>query len=78
MATYIGAAKGIKAMEKADTRHWTTRPQALRLLELTLKPGTYQIGVSSYAGTTAPKEATKILGNVIVPKSGKTIHTLKF
>jgi hypothetical protein len=78
MATYIGAAKGIKAMERADTRHWTTLPQALRLLELTLKPGTYQIGVSPYSGPAAPKEATKILGNVVVPKSGKSIHTLKF
>jgi hypothetical protein len=78
MATYIGASKGIKAMERADTRHWTTLPQALRLSELTLKPGNYQVAVSAYAGAAVPQEPMKVVGNIVVPNSGKTIHTIKF
>lgn len=74
MATYVGASKGISALEKADTRHWTTLPQAFRMMELNLAPGRYQVAIS-------PKVATdgkmKILGNIQVTESVKAIHTFK-
>lgn len=78
MAAYVGASKGIAALEKADTRHWTTLPQALRMMEFQLKPGTYQVGVGLYTGEAAPKQAAKILGDIVVDQSSKSIHTFKF
>ncbi len=73
MATYIGASKGIAAMEKADTRHWTTLPGALRMTELNLSAGTYQVAVAIKGDGNQ-----KILGNIQVNGSGKAIHTFKF
>lgn len=78
MATYIGASKGIAALEKADTRHWTTLPQAIRMTELSLAPGSYKIGLASYSQDTAPQAPTKILGDVVVNESGKSLHTFRF
>lgn len=75
MATYVGASKGISALEKADTRHWTTLPQAFRMMELNLAPGKYQIAVSSKADSS--EQNMKILGNVQVTESVKAIHTFK-
>jgi hypothetical protein len=76
MATYIASSKGIAAFEKADTRHWTTLPQAFRLSELLLTPGTYRIALSEHAkeGDSASR---KILGSIVVNGSGKEIHLFK-
>jgi hypothetical protein len=76
MATYVGASKGIAAMEKADTRHWTTLPQAFRMSEMNLAPGTYQVGILTATKEGAEK-VQKILGNIKVAQSGKGIHTFK-
>ncbi len=78
MATYIGASKGIAAMEKADTRHWTTLPQAIRMTEWKLPPGNYKAGIGLYSATKAPEAPAKILGDFVVKPSGKTLHTLPF
>lgn len=78
MATYVGASKGIAAMEKADTRHWRTLPQALRMTELSLPPGNYKIGIAAYAGDEAPKSPAKILGDITVKNSDKTLFTFRF
>ncbi len=78
MATYIGASKGISAMEKADTRHWTTLPQAIRMTEWKLPPGNYKIALGLYSGNKAPEAPAKILGDIIVKPSGKSLHTLPF
>ena len=78
MATYVGAAQGIAALEKADTRHWTTLPQAIRMSEFQLKPGNYQVGIAAYAGEKAPGSPVKIVGNIVVKNSGKAIHHLRF
>jgi hypothetical protein len=78
MATYVGASKGIAAMEKADTRHWTTLPQAIRLSEWKLPPGQYKAALGLYTGTKAPDSPAKILGDFEVKKSGKAIHTFPF
>ncbi len=75
MATYVGAAKGISAMEKADTRHWTTLPQAIRLTEWKLPPGNYKAALGIYSGTKAPEAPGKILGDFVVKQSGKSLHT---
>lgn len=76
MATYVGASKGIAAMEKADVRHWTTLPQAIRMMELKLPPGSYKVAVGLYAGLKAPEAPAKILGDFRVTASGKSMHTL--
>ena len=73
LATYIGASKGIAAMEKADTRHWTTLPQAMRMTEFHLQPGNYQIGIGTYTGNLAPKAPAKLLEKFTVKDSGKTL-----
>lgn len=75
MATYIGASKGFAALEKADTRHWTTLPHVLRMSEIKLNPGTYQVGLGAYEGEQAPSSPSKILGKILVRESGKSIYT---
>lgn len=75
MATYIGASKGIAVLEKADTRHWTTLPQAFRMSEFTLPPGKYQVALAPEIETK--NESFKVLGNIEVKESGKTLHTFK-
>lgn len=77
MGTYIGASKGIAALEKADVRHWTTLPQAFRLSEFNLPVGTYQVGISVFEGDKPKENATKSLGSFTVNESGKAIHTFK-
>jgi hypothetical protein len=77
MGTYVAATKGIAALEKADTRHWTTLPQAFRMMELKLNPGLYKLGVATYSGTSAPSAPMKLLGDIKVEKSGKTLHTFR-
>ena len=78
MATYVGASKGIAAMEKADTRHWTTLPQAIRVGEWKLPPGRYKAALGLYTGTKAPDAPAKILGDFTVNQSGKAIHTFPY
>jgi hypothetical protein len=75
MATYVGASKGIAAFEKADTRHWTTLPQALRMTEVKLIPGQYKIGVALYDGEKAPLSPTATVGEIQVKDQIKTIYT---
>ncbi len=75
MATYVASSKGIAAFEKADTRQWTTLPQAFRMSELHLSPGDYQVGVVPRGA--GPDQAAKQLGFIKVEESGKAIHTFK-
>ncbi len=77
MATYVGASKGIAALEKADTRHWTTLPQALRMTEVKLAPGKYQVAVGTYTGEKAPDAPSQNLGSFEVKGSDKTIFTFR-
>ena len=77
MATYIASSKGIAAFEKADTRHWTTLPDAFRLSELLLPPGTYRVALSEH-GKEGDSASRKILGSIVVNGSGKEIHLFKF
>lgn len=78
MAAYVGASKGIAAMEKADTRHWTTLPQALRIYEAQLPAGSYKVAIGNYTADKAPASPAKILGDIVVKDSGKSIFTLAF
>ncbi|MGE3611146.1 MAG: hypothetical protein AB7I27_16260 [Bacteriovoracaceae bacterium] len=78
MATYVGASKGIAAMEKADTRYWSTLPQALRMTELSLSPGKYKVGIASFSGTTSPNGPEKMIGEIQVSTQNKTIFMMKF
>ncbi len=77
LATYVGAAKGIAALEKADTRNWSTLPQAFRMFETKLPPGQYKVGVAPYDSGKSPVAPTKTLGDIQVKDSTKTIFTLK-
>ncbi len=77
MATYVGASKGLAALEKADTRHWRTLPQALRMTELKLAPGKYQLAIAAYDGEKVPQAPSKILGHIEVKTTGKSLHTLQ-
>jgi hypothetical protein len=75
LATYVAASKSISSLEKADTRHWITLPQAFRMTELKLKPGFYKLGLASYSGEAPPSAPTKILGGLQVKDSEKSIFT---
>ena len=65
-------------MEKDDTRHWTTLPQALRMYELKLAPGAYKVAIGTYTGDKAPDSPAKILGDIVVKDSNKSIFTVPF
>lgn len=78
MATYVGASKGIAAMEKADVRYWSTLPQALRMYEISLAPGNYKVAIGTYSADKAPDAPSKILGDIQVKNSDKSIFNLKF
>ncbi len=78
MGTYVASTKGIAMLEKADTRHWTTLPQAVRMTEFKLAPGKYQIGISHYSGDTVPATPSKLIGDIVVGKSVKSLHTINF
>jgi hypothetical protein len=63
-------------LEKADTRHWTTLPKTIRMSELALSPGLYQIALVKRS--LPPESASKkILGSIQVVESGKTIFPFK-
>jgi tetratricopeptide (TPR) repeat protein len=78
MATYVASSKGIAAMEKADTRHWTTLPQALRMTELSLPPGNYQLALAPYKAGSPPEAPGKTLGSIQVRQSDNPLHFFKF
>lgn len=78
MATYVGASKGIAALEKADTRHWTTLPEAIRMAEMRLNPGKYKVALAIYSGEKAPDAPSRIIGDFQVNGSGKNIFTFRF
>lgn len=78
IATYVGASKGLSMLEKADTRHWTTLPQALRLTELKLAPGTYKLALGTYSGTKAPEAPSKLLSDIVVKGQAKSLYTVPF
>jgi F0F1-type ATP synthase gamma subunit len=78
MATYVAASKGIAYMEKADTRHWTTLPQAIRMAELKLPPGKYKLAVAAYSGQKRPDAPAKMLQDIVVNGSGKSLFTQAF
>jgi hypothetical protein len=77
LAAYLAASKGIASLEKADVRHWTTLPQAFRMTELRLKPGTYKVGLGSYVEEKAPEKPSKMLGELNVRGIEKNIFTFK-
>ena len=78
LAAYVGASKGIAASEQADTRHWTTLPHSVRISELHLKPGSYQLAIAPYSGEKVPDAPTNVLGDFTVKKSGKSIFNFRF
>lgn len=77
IATYLAASKGIAAMEKADVRHWTSLPEAIRMAEFKLKPGKYKLAVGIYDGDKVPESPSKQLGDIVVSKSGKGLFHFK-
>lgn len=58
---YIGAAKAIEESEKADTRYWSTLPNEIRIVDMELNPGLYQLEIRQ-----SPTEKIS-LGSVEVP-----------
>ena len=77
VASYTAMATGISSLEEADVRHWTTLPQAFRMGEFKLSPGTYQLGVARYVENKDPGSPSKILGQFQVQDSGKQIFHFK-
>lgn len=60
---YAGASKVIEESEKADTREWTTLPNEIRLIDLDLTPGSYQLELA--IGPSSKMD----LGKIDVPVS---------
>ncbi len=66
---YLAASRGIAATERADTRHWSSLPQAVRLIDLHLPPGEYSLRLESSGRVIH-------LDKLVVPESqsGKMLH----
>ena len=66
---YLAASRGIAETEKADTRHWSSLPQSVRLIDLQLPPGEYSMRLESGARVIH-------LDKLVVPEvqSGKILH----
>ncbi len=64
---YIASSKGIEASESADTRQWSTIPASIRMTEVNLKPGTYQLKVRAIGNLSS----TKSIGQLIVEDEKK-------
>lgn len=75
MATYLGASKGLTMLEKADTRHWMTLPQVMRMAEMKLRLGKYKVGVGEYLSEKAPVSPTKMIGEFQIQANSKSIFT---
>lgn len=76
LATYVGASKGIAALEKADTRQWSTLPARLRMTEFYLPPGTYQFGIRKI-DKKSQKKTDKMIGAFEVRTEQKRIHSFR-
>jgi hypothetical protein len=66
---YLAASRGFAASERADTRHWSSLPQAVRLIDLQLPPGEYSLRLESSGRVIH-------LDKLVVPESqsGKMLH----
>lgn len=66
---YLAASRGIAATERADTRHWSSLPQAVRMIDLQLSPGEYSLRLESGSRVIH-------LEKLVVPEvqSGKILH----
>jgi hypothetical protein len=74
LGTYVGASKGLSLLEKADTRQWSTLPRLIKISDLSLPNGSYQLGIARYDNGVLPKKPTRIVGQFTVGSQKKTIH----
>ncbi len=70
---YILSAKAIAASEKADVRHWTTLPAALRTSSSSLAPGKYKVKLKTDTG--AKSSVLVELGSIEVTKEPRQVFT---
>ncbi len=71
VGSYLAAQRAIAATEKADTRFWSTLPKNIRVVDLYLPPGKYQLKVR-VEGTD---KSSYDLGEVEVANKGKNIFS---
>lgn len=71
--SYIAAAKGILASEKADIRYWSTLPSNIHMTDLSLKNGEYDVKLASVDQKGQLQE--KLLGNLKVEGNDMNIFT---
>jgi hypothetical protein len=71
-AQYVLSAKAISASEKADVRHWTTLPEALRTTDISLNPGKYKLSLRTSRGKDSSSEE---LGLINVSDSTRQVFT---
>ncbi|ATH08653.1 hypothetical protein BIY24_12055 [Halobacteriovorax marinus] len=64
---YVASSKGIEASEQADTRQWATIPASIRMTELNLLPGTYNLKLR----VEGLENSTKSIGQVMVESKKK-------
>ncbi len=71
VGSYLAAQRAIAATEKADVRFWSLLPKTLRISDLDLKPGTYQVKILS------PNSSTQAiaLGPIVVEDKNKNIFS---
>jgi hypothetical protein len=74
MGSYVAATKAIAASERADTRAWATLPRALRVTDVNLPAGRYQVGLARKLEQNAPGDVHP-LGEIMVPAEGKAVFT---
>ena len=78
LVQYLGLSKGIAGSEKADTRFWSTLPDQIRLVNLSLPAGSYQLKIRrTLLGAYEQTQLSKDIGKLEV-KKGRQKQVLSF
>ncbi|MBL7666210.1 MAG: hypothetical protein JNM93_13825 [Bacteriovoracaceae bacterium] len=72
LASYLAASRGIAASEKADVRYWSTLPNSLRISQLALPAGEYEVSAEIKSEKSSQ---AKTLGTVTVTPKGQNIFS---
>jgi tetratricopeptide (TPR) repeat protein len=72
IGSYLGASKAIAASEKADTRHWTTLPSNISMVDVDLAKGNYTAKLKTVDGE---KQSVVELGELVIGEAKQNLFT---
>ncbi len=77
VAQFLLSQKGIKESEKADVRHWTSLPDSLIQLNMSLKPGKYAVEFVEYSSKNKQLVRKLNFGEFEVKARKKSLFTYR-